>query len=282
MELGIFSRTYPCPDPEECFRRMRQQGIRLTQLNLSNAGMETLPRTLDENKLERLAEARDCFAVRFCALSGTFNLIDPDREARERGIRQLRLQCRIASRLGIPLVSLCTGSRNRESKWKWHDDNASEAAWTDLLRSMERILPYAEEADLFLGIEPEISNVVFSAQRARRLLDEFKSPRLRIILDGANLLRPGDRERMADILEDGISLLYPEIALVHAKDLMLEQGPRYVAPGKGELDFGCYLGLLKKYDLNTPLIMHGLEEAEVPTSRDYLLGKLEEAGYGEL
>jgi sugar phosphate isomerase/epimerase len=36
-----------------------------------------------------------------------------------------------------------------------------------------------------------VSNVIDSAQKARRLLDEIRSPRLKITMDAANLFHAG-------------------------------------------------------------------------------------------
>ncbi len=47
-------------------------------------------------------------------------------------------------------------------------------------------LAHANSVDL--GIEPELANVIDSAAAARRLIDEIASPRLRVVLDPANLV----------------------------------------------------------------------------------------------
>ena len=54
MELGIFSRTYEYSTPEESFGRMSRDGICRCQLNLSNAGMPTLPEKADAPILDTL------------------------------------------------------------------------------------------------------------------------------------------------------------------------------------------------------------------------------------
>ena len=137
MEIGIFSRTYENMPLEAVFREMDRQGIHHTQFNLSSAGMATLPESIDEEKLLTVRELAREYGITLDALSGTFNMIDPDEEAREKGCRQFEIQCRIAEMLDIPIVTLCTGSKNPDSKWKWHDDNLKESAWNDLLRSAD-------------------------------------------------------------------------------------------------------------------------------------------------
>ena len=53
-----------------------------------------------------------------------------------------------------------------------------------------------------------------------------------------------------------------------------------VAAGSGEFDFDRYLENLRGVGYEGPLILHGLEEAEVEASVAFLLGKLgEELAY---
>jgi hypothetical protein len=63
--------------------------------------------------------------------------------------------------------------------WRVHPDNGTPGAWADLLASMGRALCSAEKHGVTLAFEPEVSNVVYSAAKARRLLDEMRSPRLK-------------------------------------------------------------------------------------------------------
>ena len=270
MELGIFSRTYGCGDLEETFRRMTAHGIRHTQFNFSNAGLPTLPESVPQEKLEEIQGQTAHWGIVLDALSGTFNMIDPDEDARERGCRQFRIQCEAARQLQIPIVTLCTGSKHPHSKWTWHEDNRKAASWDDLLRSTERVLQAAEDNGVILGVEPEASNIVDSPAAARRYLDTVGSRRLKIIMDGANLFRPEQVSRMDQVLEEAFGLLGGDIVLAHAKDLSYDGSVAFVAAGEGVLDFRRYIDLLRQAGYDGPLEMHGLSEEQVPKSRDFL------------
>ena len=133
MEIGIFSNVYTGHTIEEGLTDIHKQGITQVQLNLSSLFGEMLPATLDGERLtaaDRFAHAQ---GIRFVSLAGTFNLIAPDREERQEGIRRFEVLCRGAALLSIPVILLCTGSRNPASQWLWHEENASQAAWRDLL-----------------------------------------------------------------------------------------------------------------------------------------------------
>jgi sugar phosphate isomerase/epimerase len=134
---------------------------------------------------------------------------------------------------------------------------------------MEVALTIAEETDLLLGIEPETANVVDSAARADLLLRELRSPRLRIVLDPANLFQAEDLPRQHDILDEAFDTLGAHVIMAHAKDMSVDDGEiRHVAAGTGLLDYRHYLSLLE--NVPTHLVVHGLSESEVPASLAYL------------
>ena len=211
MELGIFSRTYEIDDLRETYRRMKSAGIRRTQLNFSNAGLPTMAEEYRDEDIARIRRISVEEGIALDAVSGTFNMIDPDEEARERGCREFRTQCRAAAALGIPLVSLCTGSKHPKSKWTWHDDNLKDSAWDDLMQTTERIIRYAKESNVILGVETEANNIVCTPAKARKYLDAVGSPHLKIIMDGANLFRPEQVKDMRAVLDEAFDLLGGDI-----------------------------------------------------------------------
>lgn len=288
MKPGIFSKTYEVSDLEETYRRMTAQGIYHTQFNLSNAGLASLPDTVEEERIESIRMLTDRYKITLDALSGTFNMIDPDEDARKRGCDQFEIQCRVARGLGIPVVSLCTGSRNPESKWKWHEDNEKQSSWDDLLRSTEAVLKYAEDNHIVLGVETEASNIINTPEKARRYLDTMGSSNIKIIMDGANLFIPERVPDMHNVLRDAFSLLGGDIVLAHAKDFSCVETPGgeppcdrslvFTAAGRGVLDFPYYVELLRQYGYDGALIMHGLSEEQVPESRLFLEEMIKNAG----
>lgn len=135
-----------------------------------------------------------------------------------------------------------------------------------MVQSIEAALMTAEKNNLLLAFEPESENVVNSASRARKLLDELRNSRLRIIIDPANLISSKGNQKK--VLDEALTLLGDAIVIAHAKDRNIDF--KACAAGKGILDFEYYLQGLKKIGFTGPLIMHGLEEEDVAFSRDFL------------
>ena len=283
MRIGIFARTFARTSPEDVFDAMVGYGLGQTQFNMSVAGLSSLPGEIAPALADRIRTAAAGRQVALVAVSGTFNMIHPDEEVRREGLRRLGVLAGACDRLGTSTVTLCTGTRDPEDMWRRHPDNARPEAWRDLLAAMQGALETAEEHCVTLAFEPEVANVVDSAQKGRRLLDEMRSPRLKVVMDAANLFDAWDParglSRSGEILEEAFELLGGDLLLAHVKDV--NSSGDVVAVGRGDLDFGLYLKHLNEAGYNGPLVMHGLTEAEVEGSLAFLRRKLAEIGVGE-
>jgi sugar phosphate isomerase/epimerase len=213
------------------------------------------------------------------AISGTYNMIHPDPVVRADGLHRLGTLAQACRNLGTPIITLCTGTRDATNMWRRHPDNDTPEAWHDLLTVMRSAVAVAELAGVNLGVEPELSNVVNSAVKARSLLDEIGSPNLKIVMDGSNLLRAVDIPRMRDIFLQAFDLLGKDVAVVHAKDLVIDGSAEHGAAGTGVLDYDTYLTLLKRIGFTGPLILHTLDENQVDESVAFLRRKLIEGAH---
>jgi sugar phosphate isomerase/epimerase len=212
------------------------------------------------------------------ALSGTFNMAHPDIAIRQQGLRRLEVLAGACRELGTRLITLCTGSRDPDDMWRHHPENSRPEAWRDLVDTMRQAAAIADRHEILLGVEPEVSNVIDSAPRARRLLDEIGSPRLKIVFDAANVFHAGELPKMRELLEEAAAILGPDVALAHAKDLASDGAAGDRAAGTGVLDYRLYLSLLRECQYDGPLILHGLAESEAPAAIAFLQQKLALAG----
>jgi sugar phosphate isomerase/epimerase len=266
MKIGIFAKTFCRPTIDELFQAIASCRIYSVQFNMSCAGLDTFPEDVSPELIQRITEAAEQAAIELSALSGTFNMAHPDPAVRRGGFKKFAILCEVAARLRVPVVTLCTGSRDAANMWKWHPDNDSKEAWNDMVRAIEAALIAAEKNNLILAFEPESENVTNSSSRGRKLLDELRNPRLRIVIDPANLISP--KRNQKEVLDEAFTLLGDAIVIAHAKDR--NNDFKACAAGKGILDFEYYLQGLKKIGFTGPLIMHGLEEEDVAFSRDFL------------
>jgi len=275
MQIGIMGGTVRRDSLSETLDAVVNYGIHCMQFSLGGVGLRELPEQIDTELCDRVRTEFEARNINMAGIDGTYNMIHPDEKQRAAGLRKLRAVASACDRLGTSVITLCTGTRNLESMWRPHPDNDSPEAWNDLVASMRQALQVAEEYGVTLAFEPEVANVVDSAQKARRILDDIGSPHLKVIMDGANIFHTGELPRMREILDEAFELLSEDIAFAHAKDLDRDGQAGHLAAGKGLLDYGRYLSLLNNLEFDVPLILHGLSEAQVPECVAFLREKIQ-------
>lgn len=276
MRLGIFAKTFSGTDPDTVLAAVANAGFEVAQYNMACSGLEPLPEEIPEEVTTAIRAASAASGVQIAAVSGTFNMIDPDPALRAGGLRRFAALIAAAPAMGTQLVTLCTGTRHLGDMWRAHPDNATPEAWRDLIASMETAVTVAEANDVDLGIEPELANVVSSAAAARRLIDEMKSARLRIVLDAANLFETATLREQRDIISHAVDLLADRIVMAHAKDRAVDGA--FVAAGQGVLDYPHYLAALRRAGFDGPLVTHGLTADEASAVGAFLRRVLADGG----
>ena len=264
MRIGILSKVFVRPSLEAVLDAVAAAGLECVQFNMESAGLNPMPDEIPAGLPERVREAAAARGIGIATVQGTFNMSHPDAEFRRAGLRRFRLIVDACAPLGTSLVAICIGSRDRENMWGHHPDNGTAEAWRDMTACVREAVRMAEDSGVTLAMEPEVTNLVDSAEKARRLMDEIGSPRLKVTMDGANLFHTGELSRMAEVLDDAFALVGRDIVVAHAKDLSRDGEAGHEAAGHGLLDYGRYLSLLRAYDFHGPLLLHGLSETLVP------------------
>jgi len=260
--LGLLSREFPSDSLNSNLEAIAATGAGAVQFDLASAVGDTFPAELSEATLQAINRGFSDRQLTLAALSGTYNMIDPDPQARAVGAEGLNRVIAWAPRLGTDVVTLCTGSRDPNSMWQRHPDNDTPDAWADLLVQIEKAVRVAEEYGVALGVETEIGNTINSVPKARRLLDEVKSTRLKIVMDGANIFQRGQLPKMREVLDEAFELLGSDIVLAHAKDLDKDGEAGHVAAGRGRLDYPYYMELMQKSGFAGSIILHALKPDE--------------------
>jgi sugar phosphate isomerase/epimerase len=265
MQLGIFAKTFDRPDAASCLRAVAEAGIPATQFNLSVAGLPTIPEEpVPDDVVNAIRVGADQAGVALAAISGTFNAAHPDAAHRRTYLARFQHLCAVARDLQIGIITLSSGSRDPLDMWRWHPHNTTAQAWAESRTTLQALATLAEDHGLTLAVEPEHSNVVATADQAISMLDQIRSPALKIIYDAANLLDPDgyDPAAAAAAITRDIATLGPHIALGHAKELIADRAP--AAPGAGLLPWPLIVQTLHQAGFDGTLIIHGLSEISVP------------------
>lgn len=268
MIPSIFLKVFERPTVTDSLDAAARAGFNNVHFDMSLLGGPILPEQIDAETGRAVRSAVEVRGMVLCSAEATYNMAHPDAIVRQRGRQALAVLIDASPLLGVPALSLCTGSRN-DNMWVRHPDNSSDQAWADMIAEVSAAADAAERAGVVLGIECEYSNVVSSAVLGRRLLDELSSPAVKIVLDAANLIPPGEHHRQEAILRAAFELLGPDIVLAHAKDIRPDGA--FVAAGHGVLDYPLFATLLQEHHFDGPLILHGLTEPQVPEAFEFLL-----------
>ncbi|MER8511030.1 sugar phosphate isomerase/epimerase [Mesorhizobium sp. M0976] len=270
MEIGVFAKTFPGSEPAGVLAAVRDAGFAVTQFNLACAGLPSMPDAVPDHAISTIAAASNASGVALVALSGTYNMAHPDMTVRHDGLRRLGAVIEAAAALSVPLVTLCTGTRNADDQWAHHPGNADPSAWADMASEMEKALALAEHHGVDLGIEPEQANIVTSAADAMRIIAEMGSKRLRIVLDPANLFEQASTGQARAVVAAAVEGTAGHVAMAHAKDRFADG--RFATVGRGVVDFADFVARLKVSGFDGPLVTHGLSAEEAPGVARFLKG----------
>jgi sugar phosphate isomerase/epimerase len=274
VRIGILLGTFGGPSLEARLDKVKSCGLDCIQVSLDCAGGPLMPDQVSPELAGRIRREAGTRGIRIPSVQGTFNMSHPDAEQRRAGLRRLRVLAEACPQMGTKTIHLCTGTRDRDNMWRRHPDNDTPEAWKDMAASLRAATDMARETGVVLAFEPEVNNVVDSARKARRLLDEIGSPHLKVTIDPANLFHTGELPRMREMLDEAFALLSKDIVLAHAKDLDHDGDAGHKAAGEGKLDYDRYLSLLRTHGFKGPLLLHGLSEAQVPGCVAFLREKM--------
>jgi len=274
LQLGILLGTFARPTLEARLDAVKACGLDCVQVSLDCAGLPAMPEEISSELAGRIRREAAARGITIASVQGTFNMSHPEAEHRRTGLRRLRVLAEACPQLGASKIHLCSGTRDRENMWRRHPDNDLPAAWRDMAACVREAADIARQASVVLGFEPEVNNVVDSAQKARRLLDEIGSPHLKVTMDAANIFHTGELPRMREMLDEAFALVGKDIVMAHAKDLDHDGDAGHLAAGQGKLDYDRYVSLLHTYGFKGPLLLHGLSEAQVPGCVAFLRERL--------
>jgi sugar phosphate isomerase/epimerase len=163
-----------------------------------------------------------------------------------------------------------------------HDDKSpappvplefQDTVWPRMIATGRRLAEMAEKHDAKVLLEPFYRGFLASAKRLRLFVEELNSPRVRVLLDPANLIELNDLDEM-------FQQLPPWIDCLHAKDRKLHTDVG-VAAGKGDLDYKRFVTLAAKHTPAAPLILEYVGPADYLAARATLVGAMQAAGIPE-
>ncbi len=204
------------------------------------------------------------------------NLANPNPESLNKIRKRYLTHIRFASLLDVGVVGTETGAVNEE--YKFEERNHSEEALDIFIHNVRPVVEYAEKMGVIFAIEPVYKHIVCNPKRARRVLDEINSPNLQIIFDPVNLLDISNYKNRDEIIEEAMELLGDDIAMIHIKDFVVEDGKLVsVAAGTGEMDYTKIMKFIRERKPYVHVTLENTVPENAVAAREYIQNLWEQA-----
>ena len=238
MQIGLRLHDARKRPLGEMLKNVKNQGFSCVHLALSKIeGLTADTHALTPGYALYLKHEFEKSGLDIAVLGNYLNLAHPDKDKLKEIQNRYMAHLRFASLLGCSVVGTETGAPNETYSYD-KETCHSEEALEVFIENLKPVIEYAEKMGVILAIEPVYKHIVYSPERARKVLDRIASPNLQIIFDPVNLLHPDNLDRRDEIIESAIDLLGKDIAIIHLKDYILDGGEmRCLGCGLGQMNY---------------------------------------------
>lgn len=213
MIIGARLHDYGKGTPYEMFSKIAADGFLCTQLayKKSITGVSSYTDVTPELVAETVKAAKET-GIWVAVVGAYVELAICQEEERKKNVSDFIGQLSVAKALG----SACVGTETTDMA-KQPKGTSRERALFHLCKSLDEILPIAEELDVCVGIEPVYLHSMNTVEATRKVLDTMQSDHLKVILDPANLISYELVNCQKDVWEKAGELLGDQIVAVHFK-----------------------------------------------------------------
>ena len=258
-------------------KKLSEQGIRVIQLFLNqsdsrywkyNGRSDVSDLTTD--RCQAIAAAYRSAGITIHSIGVYTNLIHPDEAERRANLDYFEAMMKIAHAMGVQKLVTEAGHFQSNEPEPPVPHHFQEEVWKTMVATGKELARRADVHDATVLFEPFFRGFLASAKRTRLFLQEVDSPRIRALLDPANLLEVNDLEEMFEQLQ-------PWIECLHAKDRKLHVD-RGVPAGQGDLDYDRFVTLAAARTPQAPLILEYVGPNDCQQAQTHLLDAIRRAG----
>ena len=200
MKLGAVTRSFPEFTNAETAAFLAENELLYTELCFSQTdsnywvynGRSDLSDMTDD-RAAGIVETYRRAGVEVSVLGVFTNLIDPNDQERTANLEYFLRMIQIASHTGIPTVATeCGFTPGRRGI----NADTYEEDFDRIKQSLSQLVTWGEEYGVDIALEACVLDVVPSAKRARDLIAQVGSDRLKVLLDPANFIANSSEEDM--------------------------------------------------------------------------------------
>jgi sugar phosphate isomerase/epimerase len=278
LKIGLSTLGFPTLTHADLAKELSGAGVRLIQLFLAQRdtrywkynGRSDVS-SLTPARCREIASRYHDAGIAIHSLGVYTNLIHPDAAERQANLDYFAAMMTIGGHMGVNTF-ITEAGHHRDPKEPEPNiaHHFQDKVWAQMLATGRQLATIAEQAGATILLEGFYRGFLASAKRVRMFLEEVNSPRIRALLDPANLIEVNDLEEM-------FQQLSPWIDCFHAKDrkVHVERG---VPAGQGSLDYGKFVTLAARHAPAAPLILEYVGPADYRAALDHLRATLKMAG----
>jgi sugar phosphate isomerase/epimerase len=224
---------------------------------------------LTDERCRAIADTYRSAGISIHSLGVYTNLIHPDAAERKANLDYFEAMMRVAAAMDIGMLITEAGHYHSDQPEPPVPHHFQEEVWNTMVATGKELARRAEAHGRTVLFEPFFRGFLASAKRTRLFLEAIDSPRVRALLDPANLLEVNDLDEMFDQLQ-------PWIECLHAKDRKLHVD-RGVPAGQGDLDYARFAALAAERTPHAPLILEYVGPTDYRQARQHLENALRQA-----
>ena len=278
VKVGIATTEFRTHTNAALAKEFREAGIKTIQLFLpqtdSNYWKYNGRSDLAGLGPERSAEIAGIYrsaGISIHSIGVYANLIHPDAAERKANLAYFEAMMKVGHHMGVH-VFISEAGHYREpmpgEPYHWRED-----VWRTMVGTARELAAVADANNATVLLEPYFEGFLATAKRTRVFIEEVGSPRIRALLDPANLIESNDLEEM-------FQQLGPYIDCFHAKDRKLHV-IRGVAAGQGDVDYRRFVTLAAEKRPSAPLIIEYAGASSYRQALAHLRKAIRDAGLAE-
>lgn len=281
LALGISTLGFDQLTNSEVAKMLANAGFRTVQLFLSQTDSKFWRynsradvSSLTPGRCQAIADAYRRAGLRIHSIGVYTNLIHPDATERAANLEYFDAMMAVGGHMGVRTFITEAGHYHDPAKPEPAVPvHFQDAIWPQTVATVRDLAVRAEKHNAKVLIEPFYRGFFATAKRTRLFLEEVNSPRIRALLDPANLIEANDLEEM-------FQQLGPWIDCIHAKDRKLHTD-RGVAAGQGDIDYPRLVTLAARHTPKAPLILEYVGPKDYRGALAHLRRALQQAGLAE-
>lgn len=255
MKLGVRAHDFGRMTEFELSKTIKDAGFETVQLALTKA--ISFIENFESITVEHVSKIREEFYKNNLEISVLGCYIEPsilDKDKRLYNVEIFKKGIDNAKNLGVNIIGTET------THFDVNNESKREEVYQILKDSVLRMVEKAEKENIIIGIEPVAEHTLNTPELTRRLLDDVKSDKLKVIFDPVNLLLPSTVDNQEKIFNDTFELLGKDIVVVHMKDITIKNEQKeWENIGKGLVNYDFIFKWLKINKPNISLLREGIK-----------------------